>query len=266
MSEGKRVVTRGQKTMELSPVLMKIKHPRKRYIRTLERKFSPRAATAEFLWYMTANPRLGEILKHVPRWKDFSDDGEFVNSNYGVQWKNQIPSLIEILKKDRGTRRFVVTMYEGSKFSKMESKDIPCTVSIQFIERNGILEMIVFMRSNDLWWGFCNDQWCFSLLQELIANELKLQVGSYWHFTSSLHVYERHWDKEFVEDPQLFLNATKTYCNFNTFWTDLMSQMKTVKQKSIEEFSDDIIAHTCFNEKIDVQAFFEEYHGIRREK
>jgi thymidylate synthase len=50
--------------------------------------------------------------------------------------------------------------------------------------------MTVLMRSNDLWFGFCNDQYCFSKLQELIANKLNINVGWYYHFANNLHLYE----------------------------------------------------------------------------
>ena len=37
--------------------------------------------------------------------------------------------------------------------------------------------MCVTMRSNDLWYGFCNDQYCFSKLQKMISNELNIEVA-----------------------------------------------------------------------------------------
>ena len=53
--------------------------------------------------------------------------------------------------------------------------------------------MTVTMRSNDLIYGFCNDQYCFSKLQELVANELNMEVGDYYHFAHNLHIYEKHY-------------------------------------------------------------------------
>jgi thymidylate synthase len=49
------------------------------------------------------------------------------------------------------------------------------------------------MRSNDLVYGFCNDQYCFSKLQELVANRLNAQVGTYYHFAQNFHIYNRHF-------------------------------------------------------------------------
>ena len=49
--------------------------------------------------------------------------------------------------------------------------------------------MCVTMRSNDLWYGFCNDQYQFSKLQELVCKKAGLDMGSYFHFAHNLHIY-----------------------------------------------------------------------------
>ena len=49
--------------------------------------------------------------------------------------------------------------------------------------------MCVVMRSNDLWYGFCNDQYQFSSLQKMIADTLSIDVGTYYHFAHNLHLY-----------------------------------------------------------------------------
>ena len=54
---------------------------------------------------------------------------------------------------------------------------------------DGKLDMSVVMRSNDLWYGFCNDQYQFSTLQMYVADELNLPVGIYYHFAHNLHLY-----------------------------------------------------------------------------
>ena len=49
--------------------------------------------------------------------------------------------------------------------------------------------MCVVMRSNDLWYGFCNDQYCFSKLQELVSQRAGYDMGTYYHFAHNLHIY-----------------------------------------------------------------------------
>ena len=55
------------------------------------------------------------------------------------------------------------------------------------------------MRSNDIIFGLCNDIFNFCLFQQLMLNELReiypdLELGSYYHSTGSLHLYEMHYD------------------------------------------------------------------------
>ena len=75
------------------------------------------------------------------------------------------------------------------KEHKFYSKDTPCTYAIQFTIVDNKLNMAVLMRSNDLWYGFCNDQYCFSMIQKLVADELNIEVGEYYHYAHNLHLY-----------------------------------------------------------------------------
>jgi len=40
-----------------------------------------------------------------------------------------------------------------------------------------------------LWYGFCNDQYCFAQLQMMIAERLEIPVGVYYHFAHNMHLY-----------------------------------------------------------------------------
>ena len=62
------------------------------------------------------------------------------------------------MKKILDTQQLV---YMTAKEHKFYSKDTPCTYAIQFTIVNNRLNMAVLMRSNDLWYGFCNDQYLF---------------------------------------------------------------------------------------------------------
>jgi thymidylate synthase len=73
--------------------------------------------------------------------------------------------------------------------------DTPCTYAVQFTIVDNKLNMCVTMRSNDLWYGFCNDQYCFSRLQLLVADELEIRLGTYFHFAHNLHLYNNIIEK-----------------------------------------------------------------------
>ena len=93
-----------------------------------------------------------------------------------------------MLKDNPETRQAAISIYDGKEISDYTC-DTPCTYAVQFTVLNGKLNMSVVMRSNDLWYGFCNDQYQFSCLQLLVAQRTGYDVGTYYHFARNLHLY-----------------------------------------------------------------------------
>ena len=159
-----------------------------------ERNWKLDYAEAEWEWYLSGDrniKRLGDLYGKVPEiWKRMADDNGKVNSNYGYQWErnSQLNKIYTMLKGNPSTRQACVSIYDGKEHDKFAT-DTPCTYAIQFTNVNNYLNMCVTMRSNDLWYGFCNDQYCFSKLQELVCKETGLKMGTYFHFAHNLHIY-----------------------------------------------------------------------------
>ena len=159
-----------------------------------KRNWSQEYAEAEWQWYLTGDPKistLGDIYGKVPEiWKRMADIRGQVNSNYGYQWErnDQLDAIITHLRVNPKSRRGAISIYDAKEMHKY-SHDTPCTYAVQFTILNNKLNMCVTMRSNDLWYGFCNDQYCFSMLQQLVAGRLGIQVGTYYHFAHNLHLY-----------------------------------------------------------------------------
>ena len=101
---------------------------------------------------------------------------------------NQIDYVCAKLKSNKNTRHAAISIYDAKEYDKYK-KDTPCTYAVQFTILNNKLNMAVVMRSNDLWYGFCNDQYCFSRLQELVSERTGYEVGTYYHFAHNLHLY-----------------------------------------------------------------------------
>ena len=173
----------------------KIINPLDNTINTLFRKWNHQYAEAEWQWYLSGDRNLKGLEKtygKVPEiWKRMAFDNGDVNSNYGWQWNrnNQLSRVIKLLKANKSTRQATISIYDGKEISEY-IYDTPCTYSVQFTIVNDRLNMSVLMRSNDLWFGFCNDQYCFSRLQEMVSNELNIEIGTYYHYAHNLHVYE----------------------------------------------------------------------------
>ena len=71
-----------------------------------------------------------------------------------------------------------------------ESKDIPCTCVLQFLVRDDRLHLVVMMRSNDAFIGLPHDLFAFTMLQEVVARSLDVELGTYRHMVGSLHIYK----------------------------------------------------------------------------
>ena len=182
-------------TKALFNVGLYIKEPWNNKIETKFREWKEDYAEAEWQWYLSGDrniAKLGEIYGKVPKiWEKMADLDGNVNSNYGYQWErnHQLDYVVAKLKTQPDTRQAVISIYDGKEMNKYRY-DTPCTTAIQFSVVNNKLEMCVTMRSNDLWYGFCNDQYCFSQLQKLVSERTGYEQGGYHHFVHNIHIYE----------------------------------------------------------------------------
>lgn len=164
------------------------------------RKFSLKYAICEHLWYNSRNNKLSSINKYSKFWNNISDDGETVNSNYGWcihdkfdfdQWE----ITKQLLLNNSSTRQAVIHIKECRNLIDKPSKDVNCTLTLQFILRNNKLDLIVNMRSNDIWLGLPYDLFNFTCMQIQMAMELNVEVGTYYHNAGSLHMYRSNLNK-----------------------------------------------------------------------
>lgn len=189
-----KLVRENEKTyIEISPCIICNKNPLDNIITNTPRKWDEKKAKAEFDWYMSGSNKVADIAEVLPRWKEFSDDGVTVNSAYGHIWMPQLDFIIAKIRNNKYTRQAVLTLHNSKNFLNYSGKDCVCTLSIQFLFRNNALDMHVNMRSNDIVWGFCNDQYAFSNLQKYVCDKLHVSIGNYYHYAVSMHIYERHY-------------------------------------------------------------------------
>lgn len=163
----------------------------KNSLRNLPMKY----AIGELLWYMSHNNKLKEIQKYTKGWDRMSDDGVTVNSNYGwcIRDKygfDQWEWCKQELNNNPNSRRAVIHIKEPSD---KESKDVNCTVCLQFFIRDEKLYCTTYMRSNDIWLGYPYDVFQFTCMQILMSMELGIELGTYTHIAGSLHLYGRNY-------------------------------------------------------------------------
>jgi thymidylate synthase len=234
VEDGTDIEVRGSLTRELCAHTIEIEDVLNRYIVLSNRNNNVFASIAEGMWLLAGCSDLPYIEAYLPRATDYSDDGETWRAGYGPRLRNwngidQLAEVLSILKKDLSSRRAVAVLYDPD-LDFVESKDIPCNNWLHFLARSGRLDLHVAARSLDIWWGFSGvNVFEWSLLLELMAFWLKQEPGRLVFFTSSLHLYQRHFDaaKRVLADvakaqlEEAWLPAPK----FTTAWEDFAPEL-----------------------------------------
>jgi thymidylate synthase len=165
-------------------------------VTTPQRKFNEDYAEYEWNWYLKGDRDASEIAERAKIWKQMMVDGTTeVNSNYGYFWnKNyQLSRVIQELKTNKETRRAIVVHYDINELDRYKH-DTPCNDVLNFYIKDDKLHLTVFARSIDLVFGFCNDQYTFAKLMEMVAFQLDIPVGEMHWMVTNLHIYPRHYD------------------------------------------------------------------------
>lgn len=236
-ADGSEVGSRlGERTQELLHQQTILTKPWQREVLVPHRGANIAAQIAETMWVLSGRNDIEWLSHYLPRAADFSDDGVTWRGGYGPRlrrWRgydgdqfeiDQIRHVVDLLSQDRSSRRAVVSIYDPA-VDHAPGKDIPCNDFLSFISRTGRLDLSVFVRSNDLIWGWSGiNAFEWSVLQEIVAGILGVQVGSLVFNTTSLHVYDRHWEKaRKIEDsaqstPTGFQDSPRF--DLETFWDE----------------------------------------------
>lgn len=224
MRDGREVTVRGKKTKELHPCFIEIDQPRRRTLLYPHRGNNPYAGLFETLWVLGNKSNDISLLKEfLPRAVDFSDDGKAWRAgyperirNYGnVGWSfaklgvDQLLYAYDKLKTDPETRQAVISLWNPEKDcyvhglrgviddrNLLKSKDFPCSGYLVFLIRGGKLDLTFTIRSNDMIFGASSINFYeFSVMQEILARKLGVDVGKFYYVANSLHIYEEHYEK-----------------------------------------------------------------------
>jgi len=189
---------------ELTGVLVELTNPRARLSRT-ETRGKPFSCLGQLCWYLARVNDVGFISYYLPKHKEDAEDGSLFGG-YGPRlfdWNgvNQVSEVTSLLRERPTSRRAVIQVYDRGDIIGGH-KDVACTCTLQFMIRDGRLHMLVAMRSNDIFLGLPHDFFCFTMLQEIVANDLGVELGSYKHVVGSLHLYDKDTDqaREFLAE------------------------------------------------------------------
>lgn len=216
LTQGSVVPSRNGETRELTMQQITLDQTTDPYLATPGRNASLPAQIAETMWILAGRNDVEWLSNYLPQAPKFSDDGTTWRGGYGPRlrrWSNghydhgtpdvsgfdttdQLQNIIHILKDDPTTRRAVFAIFDPASDLGTGSKDIPCNNWVHFLPRDGVLHAHVAIRSNDAMWGWSGiNQFEWSILTQVVAAYAGLKPGSVTFSISSLHLYERHYDK-----------------------------------------------------------------------
>jgi thymidylate synthase len=260
MKFGRTARPRGFETKELIAFTLGFENSRKRLIFNPERKVNLGFMLAECLWIITGQEDVEMVSFYNSKIAQFSDDGKIFHGAYGPRLRklhtcfdqehkinDQIQMIINKLKEDPDSRQAVCNIfYAGRDYVK--TKDVPCTLTFQFFVREYAgekqLEMIANMRSNDVILGLSTDAFNFTVFQEIIASELNIEPGWYYHVDGSLHIYERdyEWAERILKNGDRKVNEIlempKMPANSLQYVTKLIDLERKLRKENIIEVNE----------------------------
>ena len=162
------------------------------------RKLGYRFMFREAWWIISGRNDVDSIKDYSKAISSFSNDGIYFDGAYGPRVVDQLHYIVDCLESDIDTRQAVLTIWRANPRA---SKDIPCTVSIQWFIRNNKIYCIDTMRSSDIWLGWPYDIFNFTMLTGYIMLLLRergirnLKLGNISINAGSQHLYESNWEK-----------------------------------------------------------------------
>lgn len=185
-------------TKEILALKFSLEDPRNRVLFSSLRPFDLGYAIANVIWTVAGRDDAESISFYNALGSRFSDDGIKIPSAMGPRAfskgaGNQWEHAADQLRDDPSTRRAVVQVLTASDLLE-PTRDCSCVESIQFFVRDEYLHCLVVMRSQSALMVLPYDLFLFTMLHEAMAVKIGMKLGTFYHFSGSLHYYEDEFE------------------------------------------------------------------------
>lgn len=134
-------------------------------------------------------------------WLMSADEWGNINSNYGKlifdeMYYQQYEHVVEELLDNPDSRRACMVYNRPSiwvEYNQNGKNDFICTNAVTYYIRDGYLNCVVQMRSNDVIFGYRNDYAWQQEVMKRLTQDLSVKYGQIFWQVQNLHVYERHF-------------------------------------------------------------------------
>lgn len=225
-----------------------IEDPKQKWIYDRVPPVSIGFALAELVWIMNGEDDSKVINFFNPRLKKFAGEAEFYHGAYGKRIRvyfgfDQLEKAYNALQSVPESRQVVIQIYDTREDfpidnGKPRDDDIPCNICSMLKVRQGRLEWSQIMRSNDVLIGMPYNFVQFTGLQEILAGWLQLDMGTYNHYSDSLHLYKRDISEMGIaEETKIENNDSLSLCKDETdkIYKEMYERMKFLVSRSIIE-------------------------------
>jgi hypothetical protein len=178
------------------PVTTVYEKPCERVLFWPERDANPAYHLYEALWMLGGRNDVAPLVRYAKNAQNYSDDGRTWHGAYGFRWRkyfgiDQLEVIAKQIRDKPDDRRSVLTMWDVTADLGKQGKDFPCNIICSFQrDINGALDLTVFCRSNDIWWGcYGANSVHFSMLLEYMAIWVGCPVGLYRQISVNWHGY-----------------------------------------------------------------------------
>ena len=188
-------------TREILHATFSIRNPRQRWVLSRTPAINPAFAIAEVIWILLGRRDAAFLNFWNPILPKFAGDGDTYHGAYGYRLRehhgiDQVERAYQVLSKAPDSRQLVLQIWDSCvdlpvNSGKPSALDIPCNICSMPKVRNGRLEWLQVMRSNDLFLGTPHNFVQFTTLQEILAGWLGVDVGEYVQVSDSMHCYEQ---------------------------------------------------------------------------
>jgi thymidylate synthase len=186
--------------LELTQASFRVEDPRQRWITSRKPSINPAFAIAEVFAILGGMNDAKFLNFWNPALPKYAGKTAEYYGAYGYRLKkqfqfDQIERAYAALKSTPKTRQVVLQIWDPKtdfpdNDGSPRSEDIPCNICSLLKVRDGKLDWMQVMRSNDLYRGTPYNFVQFTTLQEIMSGWLGLNVGSYCQVSDSLHLYK----------------------------------------------------------------------------
>jgi len=178
------------------------------------KKLHIRSILIELLWFLKGETNVRWLQENrVSIWDEWADEAGELGPVYGKQWRrwetadgrelDQIQALIDLIRRDPGSRRQIVTAWNPGDVGRMALP--PCHLMFQTYVAGGRLSLQMYQRSADVFLGVPFNIASYALLTHMLAQQCGLEPGDFVWTGGDCHLYSNHLEQareQLTRDPR----------------------------------------------------------------